>query len=245
MIELPYLSPDTPFPDVASALSDPDGLLAYGADLSIKRLFHAYSQGIFPWFSDDEPILWWSPGTRAIIELKDFHYSKSLKKLIKQQRYRVSLNTAFSEVIRHCADIPRHYNGTTSNATWITTDMQQAYINLHKAGIAHSIEVWDNTELVGGLYGVGIGKIFCGESMFHHQPNTSKLAMANLVTHMQRHHMAFIDCQLPTPHLKSLGAIALPRSTFITKLIENRAMLLSSGELAPEYKAAWLAQEAL
>ncbi len=247
MITLPYLEPDTPFPAVQHALDDPDGLLAYGADLSPGRLLSAYSQGIFPWFSEGEPILWWSPSVRAIIPIDQFKCSKSLGKLIKKQHYTVTLNKDFRAVIQQCASIPRLHRGnngaiTTSTATWITQDMIEAYIQLHELGLAHSVEVWDNDQLVGGLYGVAVGRIFCGESMFHHQPNTSKLALAHLVAHMQKHQCSFIDCQLPTEHLSSLGAQSIPRSSFISELRAHNQTLDSEGYICSEYTHRWQPQ---
>ncbi|MBU3023080.1 leucyl/phenylalanyl-tRNA--protein transferase [Aestuariibacter sp. A3R04] len=242
MIELPYLDIRTPFPPVSEALNDPNGLLAYGATLDPFRLFEAYSNGIFPWFSDDEPILWWSPNPRAIIELDNFHVSKSLQKLIRQARYTVTLNNAFTDVIAACATIPRcHPHGEEpSSETWITKDMIEAYTQLHIAGIAHSVEVWDeDNTLAGGLYGVAVGGVFCGESMFHKRPNTSKLAMCALVNHMRKNNLGFIDCQLPTEHLSSLGAITLPRDTFISRLQKHNATIDSQGHLLSAYKRCW------
>lgn len=241
MIALHYIENNAPFPSVDTALDEPNGLLAFGADLSPSRLFTAYSQGIFPWFSEDEPLLWWSPNPRAIIELDDFVASKSLLKLARKRRYRVTLNHSFEKVIGACSSIPRKTpnNDGVSNETWITEEMVKAYCLLHGLGIAHSVEVWDNETLVGGLYGVGIGKVFCGESMFHTQNNTSKLAMYALVKHMQSNNMAFIDCQLPTDHLCSLGAKIIARDHFIDKLYENNQTLNDSGELAEHYLAQW------
>lgn len=245
MIALHYIENNAPFPSVDTALDEPNGLLAFGADLSPSRLFSAYSQGIFPWFSDDEPLLWWSPNPRAIIELDDFVASKSLLKLARKRRYRVTLNQSFEKVIDACSSIPRKNpnNDGVSNETWITEEMVQAYCHLHGLGIAHSVEVWDNETLVGGLYGVGIGKVFCGESMFHTQSNTSKLAMYALVKHMQSHNMAFIDCQLPTDHLCSLGAKAITRDLFIDKLYENNQTLNDDGSLSEHYLAQWQPKE--
>lgn len=244
MISLPFLDIDTPFPSPSTALTDPDGLLAYGADLSVPRLFNAYSQGIFPWFSDGEPILWWSPEPRAIIELENFHVSKSLSKLIKQKKFRVSLNCAFLQVIKACASIPRaKLNGEgTSTDTWITKDMQQAYLDMHKMGLAHSVEIWHQDALVGGLYGIGIGEVFCGESMFHTMSNTSKLAMNALVTHMKANNMAFIDCQLPTEHLMSLGATSVSREQFLSRLAQHNTTLDEEGYLLPAYEKIWQPQ---
>lgn len=244
MIALHYIEEGAPFPPVHKALLEPNGLLAFGADLSPARLFSAYSQGIFPWFSDDEPLLWWSPDPRAIIELDEFVASKSLKKLARQQKYTVTLNHAFEHVIKACSTIPRKSlnSDDTSNETWITDDMVMAYTQLHGLGLAHSVEVWETDTLVGGLYGVGIGNVFCGESMFHRKNNTSKLAMLALVKHMKMHNMAFIDCQLPTDHLSSLGAKAISRNTFIEKLRINNQTLNNEGELSDEYLSRWRAK---
>ena len=241
MLALHYIESNAPFPPVHEALDDPNGLLAFGGDLSPQRLFSAYSQGIFPWFSEDEPLLWWSPDPRAIINLDDFCVSKSLKKLVRQRKYTVTLNHAFDRVIDTCSAIPRvtQSGSGVSNETWITDDMKAAYSQLHGLGIAHSVEVWENEELVGGLYGVGIGKVYCGESMFHKKSNASKLAMVALVEHMRSQQMAFIDCQLPTDHLASLGARTVSRNDFIKTLRENNQTVNSQGELSSEYIQRW------
>jgi len=157
------------FPDPNEALHDPDGLLAMGGDLNPERLLKAYQQGIFPWFEEDHPILWWSPQNRMVIKPGEMHISRTLSKNLRRSDYQFTLNTAFKDVIKACAN-PRQY----SEDTWITTSMQQAYIELHQQGHAHSIEVWENDKLVGGLYGLSIGKTFCGESMFHTKTDTSK-----------------------------------------------------------------------
>ncbi|MCW8108662.1 leucyl/phenylalanyl-tRNA--protein transferase [Alteromonas ponticola] len=244
MIEIPYLHPKSPFPEVSTALDEPNGLLAFGGGLDVSRLFTAYSQGIFPWFSEEEPILWWSPDPRAIIYLNEFHISRSLRKLANKKRYQVTLNRNFKAVIAKCAEIPRHLPGSTElSGTWITEDMVTAYRALHESGLAHSVEVWDEDQLVGGLYGVGIGKVFCGESMFHTRTDSSKLALMALVKHMQKFEMAFIDCQLPTPHLKSLGAKTVQRDQFIHSLHKNNATVDEEGYLLDAYCDAWKAQE--
>ncbi|RDV26164.1 leucyl/phenylalanyl-tRNA--protein transferase [Alteromonas aestuariivivens] len=245
MIELPYLTEHAPFPSVSEALSEPNGLLAFGGTLDINRLFNAYSNGIFPWFSEQEPILWWSPDPRAIIDLDCFHLSRSLAKLSRQKRYQVTLNQNFGAVIRACATISRlnPHTQQVSQETWITKDMQHAYFELHQAGLAHSVEVWDESTLVGGLYGVAVGKVFCGESMFHHRTNASKLAMYALVTHMKAHNLAFIDCQLPTDHLASMGATPIPREEFIVRLKANNLTLDSGGHILSEYRHCWCPQE--
>ena len=227
------------FPSVQLAAED--GLLAVGGDLQSKRLISAYSQGIFPWFSDDEPLLWWSPDPRAIIELDNFVASRSLKKLARKKKYKVTLNHAFDRVIEACSSTPRKNpnTGELNSETWITEDMIGAYRQLNGLGLAHSVEVWNGDMLVGGLYGVGIGKVYCGESMFHIESNTSKLAMLALVEHMKSQNMAFIDCQLPTDHLSSLGANVLPRKNFIEKLENNNHTLTEDGRLSEDYLDRW------
>lgn len=201
------------FPDPIHALEDPDGLLAIGGDLSLARLCNAYNAGIFPWFSEYEPIMWWSPSERGIVELNDFHVSKSLRKHLKKYPVTITVNHAFKEVIEAC-----RRQRLATNGTWITPQMQDAYINAHHNGIAHSLEVWREGELIGGLYGIMQTGVFCGESMFHHQTNASKLAMWALVNWLKRHNAHFIDCQLENPYLTTLGAKVIPRSVFLTKL---------------------------
>ncbi|WP_100657075.1 leucyl/phenylalanyl-tRNA--protein transferase [Alteromonas flava] len=231
MIQLYQLDNSLHFPPTELALQEPSGLLAFGGDLSVERLVQAYRKGIFPWFNIGEPILWWSPDPRAILSCDDFHCSKSLRKLIRQQRYQVTINKAFGEVIQHCASVPRMHSLDTaelSNHTWITQDMQAAYRRLHQNGYAHSVEVWDAGKLVGGLYGVGIGASFAGESMFHLAPNTSKLALAALVSHLKAHGISFIDCQIENPHLLSLGAESIPREQFLAMLKTAQAKPIQS-----------------
>ncbi|WP_100640789.1 leucyl/phenylalanyl-tRNA--protein transferase [Alteromonas facilis] len=227
MIQL-YQLDDTPhFPPIKYALDDPNGLLAFGGDLSVERLVQAYQSGIFPWFNVGEPILWWSPDPRAILLCDEFHCSNSLRKLMRKETYTVTLNTAFAQVIEQCANIPRRHDVDTrdmSVQTWITSDMIAAYIRLHHAGYAHSVEVWEDGKLVGGLYGVGIGSSFAGESMFHRKPNTSKLALAALTQHLKSNGIDFIDCQIHNPHLASLGARCVPRHEFLAMLKEASAL---------------------
>lgn len=201
------------FPDPTQALDDPDGLLAIGGCLSVSRLKNAYGQGIFPWFSEYEPIMWWSPSERGIIELDEFHVSKSLRKYLRKNPVRVTINNAFDEVIEACQQ-----QRIDNEGTWITEEMLNAYKKAHREGVAHSIEIWDNSNLVGGLYGIMQQGVFCGESMFHHQTNCSKLAMWALVNWLKRHNAHFIDCQLENPYLISLGEKVLPRTEFLTKL---------------------------
>jgi len=210
-----WLDADEPslFPDVALALTDPDGLLAIGGDLSNKRLSAAYKLGIFPWYSHGQPILWWSPNPRAILFFDDLIISRSLRKVLRNQAYHVTFDTAFEQVIHHCAQPRKDGLGT-----WIVGDMSHSYRELHRAGFAHSVEVWQESELIGGLYGVSYGGVFFGESMFSRQSNGSKIALVYLVKQLQRWQFGFIDCQVYSEHLGTLGATTLPRSEFIDKL---------------------------
>jgi len=208
-----WLDPDKPpyFPDTSRALEEPRGLLAAGGKLSVEWLLVAYRQGIFPWFSESEPILWWSPAPRTVLLPENFHVSKSLNKLSRQDRYRLSWNQAFETVIRQCA-APRD----GQPGTWIVEDMIEAYIEMHRAGFASSIECWDvDDRLVGGLYGISLGRVFFGESMFSHVGNASKLCMKFLV---ESGAYELIDCQLATEHLTSLGTIEINRDDFESML---------------------------
>lgn len=201
------------FPDPQQALDDPNGLLAVGGDLSPDRLLLAYQMGIFPWFDKSQPLLWWSPDPRAVLEPERLHISRSLAKLARSRRFKVTLNTAFEHVIHACRSLREHRQGT-----WITREIELAYGELHRAGHAHSIEVWQGHDLVGGLYGLNLGALFCGESMFHRVDNASKIAMLALCRHFANHGGRLIDCQLPNTHLLSLGAITWPRQRFLHKL---------------------------
>jgi leucyl/phenylalanyl-tRNA--protein transferase len=206
---IPRLDPNQPpsFPDTSSALNEPNGLLAAGGALSVEWLLEAYRHGIFPWFGDDEPILWWTPAPRTILLPENFYLSKSLRKLIRQQTYRITLNHAFSSVIQYCAETREDQAGT-----WIVDPMINAYLAMHQAGHAHSIECWNaDDELVGGLYGISLGGVFFGESMFSRVSNASKLCLHHL-THSDNY--ALIDCQMATSHLMSLGAIEVERELF-------------------------------
>ncbi|MBT0586573.1 leucyl/phenylalanyl-tRNA--protein transferase [Alteromonas oceanisediminis] len=225
MIQLYQLDNSYHFPSAEQSLAEPNGLIAFGGDLSMGRLVSAYQQGIFPWFNPGEPLLWWCPDPRAVLPLDSFHRSRSLLKLLRQQRYTFSINRAFERVILACATVPRvQPNSETGElaGTWITDQMTDAYIQLHHAGVAHSIEVWDQRELVGGLYGVAVGGVFCGESMFHRVPNASKLAFSALVSHMQSYDLDFIDCQLENPHLRRLGCKTIARKDFLRALHISR-----------------------
>jgi len=224
-IYLPELTADKAlFPDLKQALEDPDGLLAMGGDLSPQRIINAYRNGIFPWFSDNEPILWWSPSKRAIIKPERCHISNSMKKLLKKNTFTVTINHAFAEVIMLCAE-PRK----SQAETWITETMIDAYIALHKQGFAHSVEVWLEGKLVGGLYGVCVGTLFCGESMFSKVSNSSKVAFIALNQHMSRFQGALIDCQMHTAHLNSLGVEEQPRKLFIHYLQQYREQKINKG----------------
>ena len=204
---------DVVFPPTKMALSQPNGLLAVGGNLKLETLLLAYRQGIFPWFSEEEPILWWSPAPRMVFTPGKVHRSRSLNKLIKKNPYRITFNHDFIGVIQACAE-PRGI----SEGTWITDDMQEAYIALHQAGHAHSVEVWDQQELIGGLYGLAIGRVFFGESMFSRRSNTSKLAIVALSEQLARWQFALMDCQVHNPHLESLGAQLISREEFLETL---------------------------
>ena len=209
------LGHNTPFPAVEQALQSPNGLLAAGGTLSTERLLDAYRRGIFPWFNAGEPILWWSPDPRMALVPGEFKISRSLRKTLSKKNYQVRSDSAFEQVMRACA-APRR--GDT--ATWIHEDMIAAYTGLHRLGIAHSVEVWDNHHLVGGIYGVSIGRIFFGESMFSRVTDGSKIALAHLAAQLQRWNYGLIDCQMSTAHLATLGAREIPRKEFMLLLKE-------------------------
>ncbi|MGP9767096.1 leucyl/phenylalanyl-tRNA--protein transferase [Halomonas sp. AOP13-D3-9] len=211
---LPWLSsPHPTFPATHNALEAPNGLLAAGGELSPAWLVEAYRQGIFPWFSDDDPILWWSPDPRMILLPEQFKQRRSLTKRLRHGGFHVTLDQHFDQVIQACA-APRGEEA----GTWITDDMCDAYSLLHALGIAHSIEVHQNSQLVGGLYGIAMGPVFFGESMFSRAPDASKVALAHLARAMREHGGKLIDCQMHTPHLESLGAITVAREAFINYL---------------------------
>jgi len=213
---LPLLDPeqaDQAFPPVSEALSEPDGLLAVGGCLSSQRIINAYTQGIFPWYSHDDPILWWSPDPRLVIFPEKLYLSRSLHKTLRKQTFQITFNTAFSQVIKACA-APR----TDETGTWLLPEMQQAYCRLHDEGHAHSIETWHQGELVGGLYGIAVGQVFFGESMFYRKTDASKIAFVGLIQHLSRWGYQLIDCQVHTQHLISLGAEEITRSIFSSLL---------------------------
>lgn len=209
---------DLSFPHPRQASSD--GLLAVGGDLSVERLLLAYNWGIFPWFTLGDPILWWHPNPRFVLFPQKLRVSKSMRPYFNQQKYTVTYNQAFSDIIRACSSTPR----MGQESTWITPDMIKAYENLHEAGFAHSVEVWQGKELVGGLYGIGIGKVFFGESMFTKASNASKFGFISLVRDLQKKGFELIDCQQETQHLASLGAEAISRADFLAHLKENQKL---------------------
>ncbi len=201
------------FPDARLAMDEPDGLLAVGGDLRVDRLLNAYRHGIFPWFSDDQPILWWSPDPRCVLFPEKLYTSRSMAKLLRQDKFTITVDEAFSEVMRQCA-APR----ADQDGTWITEEMFHAYCTLHQQGHAHSAECWYQGELVGGLYGVAIGQVFFGESMFSRVSNASKAAFITLTNQLIRWDYQLIDCQVETEHLLSLGAENIPREQFLQQL---------------------------
>ncbi|MGB0721815.1 MAG: leucyl/phenylalanyl-tRNA--protein transferase [Gammaproteobacteria bacterium] len=216
MSGLPWIPPDdelSPFPDPETALREPDGLLAAGGQLSSRRLKTAYRQGIFPWFSAGQPILWWSPDPRMVLYGDELKVSRSLRKTLRKSPldggFEYSLDRAFADVVEACS-APR----PGQDGTWITDDMKEAYLRLHREGTAHSVEAWRDGALVGGLYGVAIGKVFFGESMFTRQRDASKAAFVLLVAQLRRWGFPLIDCQVHTPHLESLGARCISRTEF-------------------------------
>lgn len=219
----------TRFPPAATALDEPNGLLAVGGDLSAERLISAYQNGIFPWFSQNDPILWWSPDPRAVFYPGNLHVSRSLAKVSRQPGWQVTLNHRFVDVVRACADSRADKEGT-----WITEDMIEAYATLHELGHAHSVEVWFDGQFVGGLYGLSVGRAFCGESMFHYKSNASKIALLTFSDYFKAAGGDFIDCQIGNPHLFSLGAVNVPRDTFLMKLKQARSRVMPASFWLPQ-----------
>lgn len=207
---------DLSFPPLEAALREPNGLLAAGGDLSHERLLAAYRHGCFPWYQDGQPLLWWSPDPRTVLFPNELHVSRSLRKRIRQGDFKVTFDQAFADVIQGCAG-PRSY----TDGTWITTPMQQAYIQLHEMGVAHSVEVWQEQHLVGGLYGLAIGRLFFGESMFSRATDASKVGFVTLVEQLRDWGFVLIDCQMPTRHLESFGARSIAREQFAAALAEH------------------------
>lgn len=215
---IPWLAERPVFPPVERALADPPGLLAAGGGLAPEWLLAAYENGIFPWYSAGEPILWWSPDPRLVLYPAEIRISRSLARTLRRRRYEVRLDTAFAEVITACA-APRHPGA----GTWITPEMQAAYCRMHELGYAHSVEAWDGDRLAGGLYGMALGRIFFGESMFCHSTDASKVALAHLARYLQQQDFAVIDCQMTTAHLLSLGAREVPRARFCERVASLRS----------------------
>jgi len=210
------LDHDTPFPPLAAALQDPNGLLAIGGDLSAERLLDSYRRGIFPWFNAGDPLLWWSPDPRMVLFPEELKISRSLAKRLKRKDYEIRYDSAFRQVMQACSGTPR----PGQYGTWIVDEIVEAYCRLHALGHAHSVETWINGELVGGLYGVRIGRMFYGESMFHRVTDASKIAFVHLVQDLQSQGVGMIDCQMKTGHLASLGAREIPRVEFARRLAE-------------------------
>ncbi|WP_301102573.1 leucyl/phenylalanyl-tRNA--protein transferase [Propionivibrio sp.] len=213
---IPWLDSTDAFPPLALALGEPNGLLCAGGDLSPQRIVQAYRNGIFPWYSPGEPILWWSPDPRMVLVPAELKLSRSLRRTLRAGRYQIRLDSSFPTVIRACARTRRKGQA----GTWISTAMQAAYCTLHELGFAHSVETWLDDKLVGGLYGLAIGKMFYGESMFSHVTDASKIALAHLACFLETQGFGLIDCQMTTSHLASLGAREIPRSEFIARLYE-------------------------
>ena len=225
---IPWLSARTPFPPVATALREPNGLLAAGADLAPERIVAAYRQGIFPWYSDGQPILWWSPDPRMVLPVAEFRVSRSLRKRVRAGTFETRIDTDFRAVIGACARTPRGGQG----GTWITPEMADAYWELHRRGYAHSLESWRDGRLVGGLYGIALGRVFFGESMFAHETDASKVALVALVAQLQRLGVPLIDCQQETAHLATFGARPIPRARFAAQLAE----LIHSADPPPGWR---------
>lgn len=204
---------DHQFPAVSEALQEPNGLLAVGGDLSAGRLLEAYRKGIFPWYEEDQPILWWSPDPRCVLYPDQLHISRSLKKSLRKKNYKITFDTAFKQVIDCCAESRHDQEGT-----WITPDMLKAFQRLHTMDIAHSVEVWHDDKLIGGLYGIAMGSIFFGESMFSRRTDASKIALYWLAQTLLEWGFNLIDCQVYSEHLESLGAVTVDRQQFITHL---------------------------
>ncbi len=211
---IPWLGPDTPFPPLAAALDEPNGLLAASRDLSARRLLEAYSRGIFPWYSGDQPVLWWSPDPRMVLFVDEFKVARSLRKRLRQRTVEIRADTSFRDVIESCAAVLR----PGQSGTWITPQIVDAYTDLHRLGYAHSVEAWRDGELVGGLYGVAIGRVFFGESMLALEADASKVALVHLVAILRWLGVPMIDCQQETEHLASFGARPIPRAQFAERV---------------------------
>ena len=209
---------DCDFPALSDALTEPNGLIAIGGDLSAARLLSAYKQGIFPWFNDGEPVMWWSPNPRMVLFPDELNISTSLQKTLKKNVFEVRFNTTFKQVMIACSQAKRSQQTNDQNSTWISPDMINAYCNLHDLGYAICMESWLDNQLVGGCYGILIGRMFCGESMFHTQTDASKVAFVNLVAYLKTQQVGLIDCQMKTPLLSNFGGREIPRDDFIKTL---------------------------
>ena len=212
-MKIPFIGPGDPFPPLERALIEPNGLLAAGGDLSPERLLDAYAHGIFPWFGDEDPVLWWSPDPRMVLFPRELHMSRSLRRTIRSGEFSVTLDGAFEAVMQGCA-APR----PRQEGTWITGEMMSAYSHLASLGYAHSVEAWADGELVGGLYGVALGRVFYGESMFTRRTDASKVALSHIVRQLDRWKFVLIDCQMATGHLASLGAREIARDDFVRRV---------------------------
>lgn len=217
------------FPSPYSALKEPNGLLAFGGDLNPTRIYQGYQQGIFPWFGPGEPILWWSPSPRAVFDPKTFTPAKSVKKFQRKHQYTVSINHATTDVIEMCAAV------RSPQETWLNEPMRQAYGQLAREGKCHSVEVWQHDTLVGGLYGIEVGQLFCGESMFSTATNASKIALWYFCHHFSTHQGKLIDCQVMNPHLKSLGAKELSRDNFMQSLLSLKEQHVTERCFQPQW----------
>lgn len=217
------------FPSPFEALDDPNGLLAFGGDLSVARLMTAYHNGIFPWYGPDEPILWWSPSPRAVFDPKTFKPARSVKKYQRKHQYQLSINLATEQVIDHCAAM------RTAEETWLSEEMRSAYKQLAAQGHCHSVEVWQENQLIGGLYGISVGQLFCGESMFSVKSNASKIALWYFCHHFRQYGGQLIDCQVLNDHTQSLGAFELPREEFIKSLLSLRQESVGKSCFQPQW----------
>lgn len=230
---IPWLRPDSAFPHIDTALVEPNGLLAAGGDLSPERIQEAYRHCIFPWYADGQPILWWSPDPRMVLFVEDFKVGRSLRKTVAQNLFEIRVDTNFSGVLEGCA-APREAQG----GTWITAEMMRAYVRLHERGVAHSVEAWRDDRLVGGLYGLNIGCMFYGESMFAAEPNASKVAFVHLVGRLARFGLPIIDCQQETAHLARFGARPIARREFaerVARLVHSpQPAQLWTADMRPE-----------
>jgi leucyl/phenylalanyl-tRNA---protein transferase len=211
---LNWLQTGDPFPPVDSALTEPNGLLCAGLELTAKRVLSAYEHGIFPWYNEGQPVLWWSPDPRMVLKPADFKLHRSLRKTLRNAHYEIRVDRHFADVMRGCAELRPDQDGT-----WITEAIIDTYSQLHRAGFAHSVECWMDGELAGGLYGIALGRVFFGESMFMRRTDASKIAFAHLVAQLKRWHFELIDCQQETEHLASFGAKPIPRKHFVAELV--------------------------